>query len=81
MVTNFSITAILVSRFLLKLQEASSTIIRVDHDDPLHFSGDTYDDTPSFIRSLGAVIDSDIPSYPPDVTSRIEIETCESGSS
>ena len=77
----FSITAILVSRFLLKLQEASRTVIRVDHDDPLHFSGGTYDDTPSFIRSLGAIIDSDMPSYPADVTSHIEIEIRESGSS
>ena len=51
-----SITAILVSRFLLELQEANQTVVRLDADDPLHFSHNPYDDTPSFIRSLGAVI-------------------------
>ncbi|KAI0708806.1 hypothetical protein C8T65DRAFT_740025 [Cerioporus squamosus] len=55
------ITAILVSRFLLQLQEASQTVVRVDSDDPLHISMNTYDGTPSFIRSLGAVIDPDRP--------------------
>ncbi|TFK82697.1 hypothetical protein K466DRAFT_666337 [Polyporus arcularius HHB13444] len=52
-------TAILVSRFLLQLQEASHTILRVDSDDPLHISMGPYDGTPSFIRSLGAVLDPD----------------------
>ena len=51
-----SITAILVSRFLLELQEANQTVVKLDADDPLHFSHNPYDDTPSFIRSLGAVI-------------------------
>ena len=53
-----SITAILISRFLLELQEANRTVVRVDADDPLHFANNPYDDTPSFIRSLGAVISS-----------------------
>ena len=35
--------------------------MRVDPDDPLHSSRDPYDDTPSFIRSLGAAIDPDLP--------------------
>ena len=52
------ITTILVSRFLLELQEANRTVVRVDVDDPLHFATNPYDDTPSFIRSLGAVISS-----------------------
>ncbi|KAI0709670.1 hypothetical protein C8T65DRAFT_727366 [Cerioporus squamosus] len=56
-----SITAVLVSRFLLELQEADHTIVRLDPSDPLHFSRDPYDDTPSFILSLGGVISSDCP--------------------
>ena len=54
------ITAILVSRFLLELQEAHRTVVRVDADDPLHFSYGAYDDTPSFIRSLGSAIDTEL---------------------
>ena len=34
--------------------------MKLDPDDPLHFSWDASDDTPSFIRSLGAVIHPDI---------------------
>ncbi|KAI0709674.1 hypothetical protein C8T65DRAFT_648844 [Cerioporus squamosus] len=63
-ITTFTapITAILVSRFLLELQEANQTVIRVDADDPLHFSRNPYDDsTPSFISSLGAFIQPDFP--------------------
>ena len=54
-----SITAILVSRFLLQIQEAGQEVVRVDSDDPLHISMDERDDTPSFIRSLGAVVDQE----------------------
>ena len=54
-----SITAILVSRFLLELQEVNHTVIRADRDDPLHLSGASYDDKPSFVGSLGAVVDSE----------------------
>ncbi len=32
------ISAILVSRFLLELQEANQAVLRLDTDDPLHFS-------------------------------------------
>ncbi|RDX49178.1 hypothetical protein OH76DRAFT_560811 [Lentinus brumalis] len=49
------LTSILVSRFLLRLQEASQTIVRVNSDDPLYSSTDLYDEAPSFIRSLGAI--------------------------
>ncbi|RPD73266.1 hypothetical protein L226DRAFT_572346 [Lentinus tigrinus ALCF2SS1-7] len=55
------ITSILVSHFLLQLQEANQTVIRVDSDDPLHFSRNPYDDTPGFIRSLGAVLTPGLP--------------------
>ncbi|KAI0718784.1 hypothetical protein C8T65DRAFT_737124 [Cerioporus squamosus] len=59
-VTEFTspITAILVSRFLLELQEASHADMRLGLDDPLRSSRDPYD-TPSFISSLGAFIDPD----------------------
>ncbi|KAI0700844.1 hypothetical protein C8T65DRAFT_789842 [Cerioporus squamosus] len=50
------ITAILVSRFLLELQEANQTVVRLNPDDPLHSSRDPYDETSSFISSLGAFI-------------------------
>ncbi|TFK84742.1 hypothetical protein K466DRAFT_601756 [Polyporus arcularius HHB13444] len=57
------VTAILISRFLLELQEANQTVVRLDPDDPLHSSrhpfGDLY--TPSFIASLGAFIPPDRP--------------------
>ncbi len=53
-----SITAILVSRFLLELQEANQADIRIDRDDLSHPSRDPYD-APSFISSLGAFIDPD----------------------
>ncbi|KAI0719782.1 hypothetical protein C8T65DRAFT_736344 [Cerioporus squamosus] len=55
-----TLTAILVSRFLLDLQEANQAVIRVDPDDPLHFSGNPYDDAPSFV-SPGACINPDLP--------------------
>ena len=51
-----SITAILVSRFLLELQEASKTVVRLDPDDPLHSSRDPFDEAPSFISSIGAFV-------------------------
>ncbi|RDX51297.1 hypothetical protein OH76DRAFT_1481581 [Lentinus brumalis] len=62
-VTTFTapITAILISRFLLELQEADQTVVRLDADDPLHSSRDLYDDRPSFISSLGAFINPDLP--------------------
>ncbi len=51
-----SITATLVSRFLLELQEANRMVVRLDPDDPLHSSRNFSDDTSSFISSLGACI-------------------------
>ena len=56
----FSITAILISRFLLELQEASQDIVRVDSDDPLHLSRDLVERTPSFISSIGGFINPDV---------------------
>ncbi|RPD59057.1 hypothetical protein L226DRAFT_614175 [Lentinus tigrinus ALCF2SS1-7] len=53
------ITAILVSHFLLELQEASQVVIRVDHDDPLHSWRDP-SSTPGFVASLGAYLDPDL---------------------
>ncbi len=54
-----------MSRFLLELQEANHAVVRMDPDDPLHSSRNTYD-TPTFIGApLGAYITSDS-SAPPD---------------
>ncbi|KAI0689222.1 hypothetical protein C8T65DRAFT_700344 [Cerioporus squamosus] len=53
------ITAILISRFLLELQEASQRVVRIDSDDPLHSSRDS-NDPPSFFASLG-FINPDLP--------------------
>ncbi|KAI0704509.1 hypothetical protein C8T65DRAFT_741064 [Cerioporus squamosus] len=58
-------TAILVSRFLLDLQEANQAVVRVDRDDPLHSSRDPYD-TPSFISSLGTFINPGLPATSED---------------
>ncbi len=54
-----SITAVLISRFLLDLQEANQRVVRLDCDDPLHSSRSPYD-VPSFISSLGAFINPDL---------------------
>ena len=62
-----SLTAILVSRFLLDLQEANQTAARVDgvnandssRGSQWNASGDS---TPSFISSLGAFINPDLSS-------------------
>ncbi|RPD59073.1 hypothetical protein L227DRAFT_550006 [Lentinus tigrinus ALCF2SS1-6] len=54
------ITAILVSRFLIQLQEVNHAVVPVDPDDPLHSSRDPYSDTPSFISSLGGFINPDV---------------------
>ncbi|RDX40543.1 hypothetical protein OH76DRAFT_1450645 [Lentinus brumalis] len=54
------ITTILVSRFLLQLQEANQVVVRLDPDDALHSSRDPYEDTPSFISSLGAFISAEV---------------------
>ncbi|TFK91441.1 hypothetical protein K466DRAFT_541688 [Polyporus arcularius HHB13444] len=53
------ITAILISRFLLDLQEANQTVVRLDCDDPLSSSRSPYD-VPSFVSSLGAFINPDL---------------------
>ncbi len=51
-----SITAILISRFLLELQEANQTVVRLDPDDPLHSARDPFDNAPSFISSFGGFV-------------------------
>ncbi|RDX49163.1 hypothetical protein OH76DRAFT_1483372 [Lentinus brumalis] len=58
LITQFTapITAILISRFLLELQEANHTVVKLDADDPLHSSRNPWDSTPSFISSLGGFI-------------------------
>ncbi|KAI0704510.1 hypothetical protein C8T65DRAFT_741065 [Cerioporus squamosus] len=54
------LTAILISRFLLDLHEANKRVVRLDPSDPLYSSQHLYD-TPSFISSLGAFINPDLP--------------------
>ncbi|RPD56902.1 hypothetical protein L226DRAFT_615314 [Lentinus tigrinus ALCF2SS1-7] len=63
------ITAILISRFLLDLREANRAVMKLDPDDPLHSSKDPYDDTPSFISSLGAFVSPDLPPPHDDASS------------
>ncbi len=52
------ITAILISRFLLELQEANQVVVRLDPGDPLHSSRHPYDSTPmaTLISSLGGFV-------------------------
>ena len=52
-----SITAILVSRFLVELQAADRAAVRVGLDDALESSSNTM---PSFISSLGAFVNPDL---------------------
>ncbi|TFK83873.1 hypothetical protein K466DRAFT_602488 [Polyporus arcularius HHB13444] len=59
------ITAVLMSRFLLELQEVNDVVVRVDLDDPLHSSRNPYD-RPSFIASLGGFLDSGLPALESD---------------
>ncbi|TFK94810.1 hypothetical protein K466DRAFT_475515 [Polyporus arcularius HHB13444] len=54
------ITSILISRFLLELQEANQTDVRLDPGDPLHSSRHIYDSTPSFISSLEGFINPEL---------------------
>ncbi|RDX53735.1 hypothetical protein OH76DRAFT_1479520 [Lentinus brumalis] len=63
-VTEFTapITAILISRFLLELQEANQMAVQLDHGGS---SRDPYD-TPSFISSLGGFINPDPPASSDD---------------
>ncbi|TFK82695.1 hypothetical protein K466DRAFT_666335 [Polyporus arcularius HHB13444] len=58
LITQFTapITAILISRFLIALQEANQMIFKLDSDDPLYSSRDPWDSTPSFISSIGGFI-------------------------
>ncbi|TFK92635.1 hypothetical protein K466DRAFT_581767 [Polyporus arcularius HHB13444] len=54
------LTAILISRFLLTLQEANTMVVRLHPDDPLYSSRDLYNSTPSFISSLGGFVNPDL---------------------
>ena len=54
------ITTILVSRFLLELQEANQTVVKVDISNSLQSPMSPGNSTLSFISSLGAFIDPDV---------------------
>ena len=54
------LNAILVSRFLLELQEADRAVVRLDCDDPLHTSRSLWDDSLRFtISSFGGAANPD----------------------
>ena len=65
MLTNHRFDYLLISHFLLDLQEADRSVLKLDPNDPLHSSRDPYDSTPSFISSIGAFISPHLP-LPPD---------------
>ncbi|KAI0730711.1 hypothetical protein C8Q76DRAFT_792859 [Earliella scabrosa] len=48
-------TAVLVSRFLLHLQESATRTLRVGSDHPLHLSMDSARGVPSFVRFVGSI--------------------------
>ena len=50
-----SLTVILVSRFIINLQEASLRHIKVDSDDPLYLSTHSDDYRPSFVEAAPVV--------------------------
>ena len=49
-----SLTAILVSRFLVNLQEANLRSVKVDSDDPAYISSHSENSLPSFVAAPGA---------------------------
>ncbi|RDX49072.1 hypothetical protein OH76DRAFT_1483313 [Lentinus brumalis] len=76
LITQFTapLTAILISRFLLELQEANQTVVKLDADNPLHSSGNAWDSTPSFISSLGGFINPALSSARPYDDEDYELE-------
>ena len=48
-----SLTAILVSRFLINLQEANLRSVKVDSDDPAYITSHSQNSLPSFVAALG----------------------------
>ena len=63
-----------MSRCLLQLQEANQATIRVNADDPLHFS---ISGTPSFIHSIGAALNPDLPrEVDEDLLWDLELRSC-----
>ncbi|TFK86459.1 hypothetical protein K466DRAFT_150486 [Polyporus arcularius HHB13444] len=69
------ITGILISRFLLELQETNQMVVRVDPEDPLHSSRNPYDSTPSFIVSLGGLVHSDQPARSDDEGVKLQVHS------
>ncbi len=60
------LTTVIISRFLLELQQANQIAVRVDLDDPSQSCRNPWDSTPSFISSLGGFINSDHPALSED---------------
>ncbi|RDX41574.1 hypothetical protein OH76DRAFT_1489395 [Lentinus brumalis] len=67
-ITEFTapLTAVLISRFLLELQEVDQAVVKLDADDPL-YSANQGDSTPSFISSLGGFVN-------PALTAQSDVE-------
>ncbi|RDX49130.1 hypothetical protein OH76DRAFT_1404030 [Lentinus brumalis] len=61
-ITEFTVplTSILISRFLLELQEASQMVVRLDADDLWHSSRNPWESAPSFISSLGGFVNPEL---------------------
>ncbi|RDX40476.1 hypothetical protein OH76DRAFT_1423670 [Lentinus brumalis] len=60
------LTTVIISRFLLELQQANQIAVRVDLGDPSQSFRTPWDSTPSFISSLGGFIDPDHPALSDD---------------
>ncbi|RDX54131.1 hypothetical protein OH76DRAFT_1479176 [Lentinus brumalis] len=67
-------TAILISRFLLKLQAMNHMVVKLDADDPLHSSRNPWDSTPSFISPLGGFIIPELAARSDDNDDAIDLE-------
>ncbi|TFK84723.1 hypothetical protein K466DRAFT_601779 [Polyporus arcularius HHB13444] len=78
LITEFTgpIIAILISRFLLKLQETNHTVVKLDADDPLHLSRNAWESTPNFISSLGGFINSELAAEPGGGSGGVEPQDC-----
>ncbi|RPD55566.1 hypothetical protein L227DRAFT_566529 [Lentinus tigrinus ALCF2SS1-6] len=57
----FGLTSILVSRFLLDLQKENQRDVKLDSDDPLHFSESRSSGSLNFARAMGSISETLVP--------------------
>ncbi|RDX47023.1 hypothetical protein OH76DRAFT_1485073 [Lentinus brumalis] len=76
-VTTFTapLTAVIVSHFLLELQEANKMDVRLDPGDPLCSSRDPYDTAPSFISSLGGFVNPGLSTRSDDDSLELQVRS------